>query len=60
MSFEGIDPLPRTRRGWIIFAVTSVVLVAAFLLVVRYYNVEGGSEVEVGSSPSRGGCRRRA
>ncbi len=48
MSFEGIDPLPRTRRGWIIFAVTSVVLVAAFLLVVRYYNVEGGSEVEGG------------
>jgi hypothetical protein len=39
------EPLPRTRRGWIALVVTGILLVIAFVLVVRFYDVEGGSTV---------------
>lgn len=51
-ALEAIDPLPRTRRGWIALAVVLVVFVTAFVLVLRFYNAEGGSHVTGGSSAS--------
>jgi len=51
-ALEAIDPLPRTRRGWIALAVLGVVFVTAFVLVIRFYNVEGGSRVSGGADMS--------
>ena len=60
MTLEAIDPLPRTRRGWIIVAVTAVFACIAFILVVRFYNVEGGSRIEGGvRDTDRGGLVAR-
>jgi hypothetical protein len=56
MALEAIDPLPRTRRGWILLGVLAAVIATAFVLVVRFYNVEGGSRVEGGlQSADQGG-----
>jgi hypothetical protein len=48
--------IPTTRRGWVGIAVVLGVLVVAFLLVTRFYNVEGGSRVSggVGQTASPG------
>jgi hypothetical protein len=55
MTLEAIDPLPRTRRGWIALGVAAVVVMTAFVLVVRFYNVEGGSVVDGGLAPADDG-----
>ncbi len=51
-ALQSIDPLPRTRRGWILLAIFAVFLGIAFALVVRFYSIEGGSRVEGGVGPS--------
>lgn len=47
-----MDPLPKTRRGWIAFVVTGVLFAVSFFLVVRFYDAEGGSQVVGGLGPS--------
>ena len=51
-AFHVMDPLPRTRRGRIALAVTAVLFIASFTLVVRFYDAEGGSQVTGGLGPS--------
>jgi hypothetical protein len=45
---ESLDLIPRTRRGWVALVVIAVATVVAFILVTRFYNVEGGSRVTGG------------
>lgn len=45
---ESVDLIPRTRRGWVALVVIAVVTAVAFLLVTRFYDVEGGSRVTGG------------
>ncbi len=40
--------IPTTRRGWAAIAIVLGILVVAFLVVTRFYNVEGGSRVSGG------------
>jgi hypothetical protein len=42
--------MPQTRRGWVVLVVIAVVTVVAFLLVTRFYTVEGGSRITGGLS----------
>lgn len=39
---SGLDPLPRTSRGWITLVGIAVVVVVTYLLVTVFYNAEGG------------------
>jgi hypothetical protein len=41
-------PRPISRRGWVLVAVIAVLLTSAFLLVVRFYDAEGGITVAGG------------
>ena len=43
------ESLPQTRRGWISLVIAGVVLVVAFVLVVRFYDAEGGINVSGGA-----------
>lgn len=48
-GFTGLDPLPRTHRGWIALVITGVLFIVSFFLVVRFYDAEGGGKVTGGS-----------
>jgi Domain of unknown function (DUF4436) len=45
---DSIDLIPRTRRGWVALVIIAVVTAVAFMLVTRFYDVEGGSRVTGG------------
>ncbi len=55
-ALGAIDPLPRTRRGWVITAIIAVIFLTSYFLVVAFYSAEGGSRIEggVGSTGSEG------
>lgn len=45
-----LEPLPRTRRGWLVLVVAGALFLVAFALVTRFYDAEGGSVVTGGEA----------